>query len=121
MKLTLRAALRSAAVGSLFISGSTYVAGGQADSPKAPAERTADDQKMNQSDTELTRKIRKAIVADKSFSINARNVKIITRDGMVTLRGRVNSAEEKAAVERIANEHAGNAKVKNELEMKSPS
>lgn len=60
---------------------------------------TADQQKNNSSDIELTRQIRRAIMEDKSLSTYAHNVKIITRDGAVTLKGPVESAEEKQAVE----------------------
>jgi len=68
---------------------------------------TADQQKMNRSDREITRKIRRALVADDSLSTYAHNVKIITRDGLVTLRGPVRSAEEKKLVEAKAAEIAG--------------
>jgi len=76
---------------------------------------TADQQKMNASDRELAQKVRKAIVADKSLSTYAHNVKIIARDGAVTLKGPVRSAEEKTAVEAKATEAAGAGKVTNEL------
>ena len=71
------------------------------------AAMTADQQKMNRSDREITRKIRRALVADDSLSTYAHNVKIITRDGAVTLRGPVRSAEEKKLVEAKAAEIAG--------------
>ena len=60
--------------------------------------KTADQQKMNASDQELTRSIRAAIVADKSLSTYAHNIKIISQDGMVTLKGPVNSETEKKTV-----------------------
>ncbi len=66
---------------------------------KSKAEPTADQQKENQSDRELTQQIRRAIVQDKSLSTYAHNVKIISEDGMVTLKGPVRSEEEKTAVE----------------------
>ena len=59
---------------------------------------TAEDQGGNKADRETTAKIRKAIVDDDSFSAYAKNVKIITSEGKVTLRGPVRSTEEKAAV-----------------------
>lgn len=59
---------------------------------------TADQQKMNATDRELTRKIRSSIMADKALSTNAHNIKIISRDGMVTLKGPVNSPSEKETV-----------------------
>lgn len=59
---------------------------------------TADQQKMNATDRELTRKIRRSIIADKSLSTYAHNIKIISRDGTVTLKGPVKSDDEKTAV-----------------------
>jgi osmotically-inducible protein OsmY len=76
---------------------------------------TADQQKSNKPDRELTQKIRKAVVADKSLSVSAHNVKIITRDGMVTLRGTVKSDDEKKSIEDKATEIAGQGKVTSEL------
>lgn len=76
---------------------------------------TADQQKMNPADRELTQKIRKSITADKSLSTYAHNAKVISRDGMVTLKGPVRSEEEKSALEAKAVEAAGAGKVTNEL------
>ena len=78
---------------------------------------TADDQKMNSSDRALTQKIRKAIHDDNSLSTYAHNVKIISQDGKVTLRGPVRSAAEKATVASIATLIAGEGKVTNQLEV----
>ena len=83
-------------------------------------EPTADQQKENQSDRELTAKVRQALVKDKSLSSYAHNVKIIAQDGIVTLKGPVRSEEEKTAVEEKAAEAAGGAdKIKSELEVSS--
>jgi osmotically-inducible protein OsmY len=83
-------------------------------------EPTADQQKENQSDRELTAKVRQALVKDKSLSTYAHNVKIIAQDGIVTLKGPVRSEEEKKAVEEKAAEAAGGAdKIKSELEVSS--
>jgi len=76
---------------------------------------TADQQKMNAADRELAQKVRKAITTDKTLSTYAHNIKVIARDGMVTLKGPVRSAEEKTAVEAKATEAAGTGKVTNEL------
>lgn len=76
---------------------------------------TADKQKMNVGDRELSQKVRKAIMADKSLSTYAHNVKVIARDGMVTLKGPVRSEEEKSTVAAKAIEAAGAGKVTNEL------
>src|ERR1700733_1330187 len=58
---------------------------------------TADQQKENRPDLEITKQIRQALVRDKSLSPYAHNVKIVTQGGMVTLRGPVHSDEEKKA------------------------
>src|ERR1700745_3766808 len=69
--------------------------------------KTADQQKENQSDRELARQIRRAIVQDKSLSTYAHNVKVVAQGGTVTLKGPVKSEEEKAAIEKKAAEVAG--------------
>jgi len=82
-------------------------------------EPTADRQKDNRSDREITQQVRKAIVKDKSLSTYAHNVKVITQNGMVTLKGPVRSEEEKKAIEAKAAEVAGPDKVTNQLDVKS--
>lgn len=79
------------------------------------AGKTADQQKENKNDREITRQIRKAVIADKALSTYAHNVKIITTDGKVTLRGPVRTEEEKASIESRAKEIAGVNGVANEL------
>ena len=77
---------------------------------------TADQQKDNRTDRELTQQIRQAIMQDKSLSTYAHNVKIISQNGTVTLKGPVRSEDEKQAIEAKANEVAGNsARVISEL------
>jgi hyperosmotically inducible protein len=78
---------------------------------------TADQQKMNASDRETTKKIRDGIHKDKSLSTYAHNVKIITQGGKVTLKGPVRSDEEKASIEQIARSVAGAENVENQLEV----
>jgi len=80
---------------------------------------TADQQKSNKADRELTQKIRKSVFSDKSLSVSAHNVKIISRDGMVTLRGAVKSDDEKKSIEDKATEIAGQGKVTSELTVAS--
>jgi hyperosmotically inducible protein len=82
-----------------------------------PAAITAGEQSNSKSDLKLTRQIRKAIMADKSLSIVAKNVKIISSNGDVVLRGPVKSGEEKAAIGDKASSIAGVNKVNNELEI----
>lgn len=80
---------------------------------------TADQQPSNKSDTEITRDIRRSIVSDKSLSTYAHNVKIITQNGAVTLKGPVHSDEEKQTVASKAAEVVGGPdKVTNELTVK---
>jgi osmotically-inducible protein OsmY len=79
---------------------------------------TADQQKENQTDRELTRQIRRAIMQDKSLSTYGHNVKIISQGGMVTLKGPVKSEEEKMAIEQKAAEVAGGSeKIQSQLEV----
>jgi len=74
------------------------------------------DQGNSKADVETTARIRKDILAHKGLSINASNVKIITLDGHVTLRGPVGTAEEKRLIGEIAINIA--PKVENQLEVK---
>jgi len=81
---------------------------------------TADKQKMNAEDRELTRKIRAAVIGDKALSTYAHNVKIIAQDGKVTLKGPVRSDEEKSTVLRKALEIAGEGNVTDEMDVAPP-
>ena len=80
-------------------------------------EPTADQQKNTTSDRDITQQVRKAIMSDKSLSTYAHNVKIITQNGQVTLKGPVRSDEEKRAVEAKAAQVAGQDKVTSELDV----
>jgi len=82
---------------------------------------TADQQKENRSDRDITADIRKALMDNKDMSTYAHNVKVITRNGMVTLKGPVRSEDEKKAIEAKATEIAGNGKVKSMLAVKPKS
>ena len=82
-------------------------------------EVTADQQKANTTDQELTRKIRRSIMADKSLSSYAHNIKIISKNGSVTLKGPVKSDDEKKSVVAKAVEVAGSAdRVTDEVSVK---
>jgi hyperosmotically inducible protein len=111
---------------SLSLLTSSFPAGAQTDSPKtdnskvnkrdrAKGGKTADDQKNDKPDIQISADIRKSIVADKSLSTYAHNVKIVTRGGMVTLKGPVRSEDEKGSVEAKANEVAGADKVTSQI------
>lgn len=78
---------------------------------------TADQQSEAKADRDLTQKIRQAVIDDKSLSTNARNVKIITIDGIVTLKGPVGSENEKRIIEEKARQIAGSNKIKSEIEI----
>jgi hyperosmotically inducible protein len=88
---------------------------------KNSSEPTADKQKNAKSDREMTRKIRQALSQDKELSTYAHNVKIITQNGMVTLKGPVRSEDEKKAVETKATEMAGENNVTSKLDVKPKS
>jgi hyperosmotically inducible periplasmic protein len=76
---------------------------------------TADNSKSNPGDRTLNAKVRKSLMADKTLSTYAHNVKIITQDGMVTLSGPVRTDAEKSTVEAKAKEIAGADKVVNQI------
>ena len=69
---------------------------------RSNTEATVDQQKNDKSDLAMAAKIRRAIMKDQTLSTNAHNVKIIVRDGTVTLKGPVSSKTERAAVEKVA-------------------
>src|SRR5260370_3056807 len=88
---------------------------------KSSAEPTADQGKNNVNDREIMQKIRKAVMDDKSLSTYAHNVKIISQNGKVTLKGPVRSAEEKQSIEQKATDVAGVGNVTNEITIKPPN
>jgi osmotically-inducible protein OsmY len=81
---------------------------------------TPPDQKENETDLALTQKIRQALVDDDALSVSAQNVKIISQNGTVTLRGPVKDQSEKDSIESKAKAVAGVDKVDNQLEVKGP-
>ena len=80
---------------------------------------TAEKQSNSKDDLALTQKIRQAVMKDGSLSMNAKNVKIIARDGKITLKGPVDSQQEKDTIAAKAGEIAGKDKVENQLEAKA--
>jgi hyperosmotically inducible protein len=128
MKLVLQKAFRIALFAPLLLSGWAATSAQQTTDPQADNtkmnqrdrnsnEATADQQKANRSDRDITQQIRKSIAGDKSLSTNGHNVKVITQNGMVTLKGPVRSEEEKKAVEDKAAEVAGADKVTSEIDV----
>lgn len=80
--------------------------------------KTPIDQSNSKEDVKISADIRKAIIKDKSLSMTAKNVKIITSGGQVTLRGPVMNADEKMKIASAARTVAGAEKVTDELEIK---
>jgi len=78
--------------------------------------KTPLDQNENKADIAITAEIRKQVVATE-MSVNAHNVKIMTQDGKVTLRGPVETAAEKSRIEEIARAVAGDNNVDNQLDV----
>ena len=81
------------------------------------ASPTADQQSQGTSDRDLAQQIRRSIVKDDSLSTYAHNIKVIVKDGAVTLKGPVRSDEEKQSIEAKATSIAGEGKVANQLEV----
>ena len=110
----------------LFCTGAILCSGQQPDNTKTNKRDqkagavTADQQKMNAADQELTRNIRRSIMADKTLSTYAHNIKIVSQDGTVTLKGPVKSEEEKKTVIGKAVAVAGSAaKVTDQISIKN--
>ena len=80
---------------------------------------TAEKQSNSKDDLALTQKVRQAVMKDGSLSMNAKNVKIIAQDGKITLKGPVDSQQEKDKIGTEAGEIAGKDKVDNQLEVKA--
>src|ERR1022692_4140153 len=79
---------------------------------------SADQAKNNLSDGDIMQQIRKPVMADKSLSTYAHNVKIISQHGQVTLKGPVRSDEEKRTIGEKATEVAGSGNVNNQITIK---
>jgi osmotically-inducible protein OsmY len=79
--------------------------------------KTPGDQSENEADRTITQNVRQAITSDDALSTSAQNVKIVTSDGTVTLRGPVKSEKEKQDIEAKAKQVAGVKRVENELEI----
>jgi osmotically-inducible protein OsmY len=118
LKQVVRAALFA---GAATLTASSAIAQTPADNTKANARDrakgavTADQQKENAGDRDIAQKIRQALVSDKSLSTYAHNVKVIVRDGRVTLKGPVRSKDERQTVEAKATEVAGAGHVTNQI------
>jgi hyperosmotically inducible periplasmic protein len=76
---------------------------------------TADQQKMDPADRQITKKIRMSIYEDKTISVYAHNIKIITQAGKVTLKGPVRTEDEKNSIVMKATAVAGDGNVDNQI------
>jgi osmotically-inducible protein OsmY len=79
--------------------------------------QTSGDQSNSSADLKTTQAIRQALMKDPALSATAKNIKVITANGHVTLRGPVNTAQEKAKIDQFAKSAAGGAEIENELEV----
>jgi hyperosmotically inducible protein len=80
--------------------------------------QTSGDQSNDSADLKITQTIRRALMQDDQLSTSAKNIKLITANGEVTLRGAVNTAEEKGKIDQLAKSAAGGARINNELDVK---
>ena len=79
---------------------------------------TSGDQSNSSADLKTTQAIRRALMKDRELSTTAKNIKVITANGHVTLRGPVTSAREKAKIDQLAKSAAGGAQIDDQLDVK---
>jgi hyperosmotically inducible periplasmic protein len=80
--------------------------------------KTSGDQSNSSADLKITQAIRQALMKDGELSTTAKNIKVITANGQVTLRGPVKTAQEKAKIDQIAKSAAGGAQIDDQLDVK---
>ncbi len=80
--------------------------------------KTSGDQSNSSADLKITQAIRRALMKDPELSTTAKNIKVITANGQVTLRGPVKTAQEKAKIDQIAKSAAGGAQIDDQLDIK---
>jgi hyperosmotically inducible protein len=80
--------------------------------------KTSGDQSNSSADLKTTQAIRQALMKDGELSTTAKNIKVITANGHVTLRGPVQSAQENAKIDQLAKSAAGGAQIDNQLDVK---
>ena len=80
--------------------------------------KTSGDQSNSSADLKITQAIRQALMKDSELSTTAKNIKVITANGQVTLRGPVKPAQEKAKIGQIARSAAGGAPIDDQLDVK---
>jgi hyperosmotically inducible periplasmic protein len=79
--------------------------------------QTSGDQSNSSADLKTTQAIRQALMKDSDLSATAKNIKVITANGHVTLRGPVKTAQEKAKIGQLAKSAAGGAQIEDQLEI----
>ena len=79
--------------------------------------QTSGDQSNSSADLKTTQAIRQALMKDSELSATAKNIKVITADGHVTLRGPVRTAQEKSKIDELAKSAAGGAQIEDQLEI----
>jgi osmotically-inducible protein OsmY len=79
--------------------------------------QTSGDQSNSSADLKITQAVRQALVKDSKLSMTAKNIKVITSNGQVTLRGPVKTAQEKAKINQLASSAAGGARIDNQLDV----
>ena len=117
MKLILTLLSAAALVGSAWSQDPNADNTGKNTRDRDDQSQTATDQSNDPADIKMTADVRKMVVNDGSLSMMAKNVKIITVGGVVTLRGPVETGKEKTTIESHA-KHGGAKKITNELEIK---
>ena len=80
--------------------------------------QTSGDQSNSSADLKITQNIRRALMKERELSTMAKNIKVVTANGQVTLRGPVKSAQEKAKVDQITRSAASGAQIDDQLEVK---
>ena len=80
--------------------------------------KTSGDQSNSSADLKITQAIRRALMKDSDLSMTAKNIKVITANGQVTLRGPVKTAQEKAKIAQLARSAAGGAEIFDQLDVK---
>ena len=80
--------------------------------------KTSGDQSNSSADLKITQNIRRALMKERELSTMAKNIKVVTANGQVTLRGPVKTTQEKAKVDQIARSTAGGAQIDDQLDVK---
>jgi hyperosmotically inducible periplasmic protein len=79
--------------------------------------QTSGDQSNSPADLKITQAIRQALMKDSELSMIAKNIKVITVNGHVTLRGPVKTTQEKSKIDQLAKSAAGGAQIEDQIEV----